>query len=150
MMQVDVENVFNNMFWIVILKKLWDVGKPLVSIIIFTKLFHCVHFSLLPTWATWRRGHHYWIIFKHEVGWPLGGLLFILAHYWTFLKTITQALNYVLPSLVGDIHIMGHMNEIVSTFDHLLTQLALIGLKVKVSKCKLWRPIGILLGIKVP
>jgi hypothetical protein len=27
-------------------------------------------FSLLLAWGTWKRGHHYWIIFKHEVGWP--------------------------------------------------------------------------------
>jgi hypothetical protein len=29
------------------------------------------------------------------------------------------------------------MNEIIHAFDHLLTQLALVGLRVKVSKCKL-------------
>jgi hypothetical protein len=31
--------------------------------------FMCSFFSLLPAWATWRRGHHYWIIFKHKVKW---------------------------------------------------------------------------------
>jgi hypothetical protein len=30
----------------------------------------CSCFSLLLTWATCGRGHHYWIIFKHEARWP--------------------------------------------------------------------------------
>jgi hypothetical protein len=67
---------------------------------------------------------------------PLGGLLFVLAHYQVFLKTFMWAPNSVFPSLVDDIHIMGLMNEISRTFDHLSTQLAQVGLKVKVSKCK--------------
>jgi hypothetical protein len=50
---------------------------------------------------------------------------------------------------MDDTHIMVLMNEITYAFDHLLTQLALVGLKVKVSKCKLWNPLGISLGIKI-
>jgi hypothetical protein len=45
---------------------------------------------------------------------------------------------------------MSPMNEIVSTFDHLLTKLTLIVLKVKVSKCKLCNPLGIPSSIKNP
>jgi len=41
--------------------------------------------------------------------------------------------NYIFPSLTDDTHIMGPMNEITRTFDHLLTQLTLVGLRVKVS-----------------
>jgi hypothetical protein len=41
---------------------------------------------------------------------------------------------------------MGLMNEIILAFDHLSTQLALIGFRVKVSKCKLWNPSRIFLG----
>jgi hypothetical protein len=52
---------------------------------------------------------------------PLGGLLFALAHYQTFLKTITQAPKCVFPSLVDDMHIVGIVSEVVPTFDHLLT-----------------------------
>jgi hypothetical protein len=33
---------------------------------------------------------------------------------------------------------MGPMNKIIPTFDHILTQLVLVKLKVKVSKCKFW------------
>ncbi len=69
---------------------------------------------------------------------PLRGPLFVLAQYRILLETITWASNYVFPSLTNDTHIMGPMNEITCTFDHLLTQLALVGLKVKVSKCKFW------------
>ncbi len=44
---------------------------------------------------------------------------------------------------------MGPLNEISHVFYHLLTQLTLVGLMVKVSKCKLWNPLGISLGIKI-
>jgi len=42
------------------------------------------------------------------------------------------------------------MNEITCTFDHLSTQLALVGLRVKVSKCKLWSPLGISPSVEIP
>ncbi len=48
---------------------------------------------------------------------------------------------------MNDTHIV---EKIVRAFDHLLTQLAIVRLKVKVSKCKLWSPSGISLGIKIP
>jgi len=41
------------------------------------------------------------------------------------------------------------MNEITHAFDHILNQLALIGLRVKVSKCKVWNPSRISLSIKI-
>ncbi len=31
----------------------------------------CSFFFLFPAWVAWRRGHHYWIIFRHEATWPL-------------------------------------------------------------------------------
>jgi hypothetical protein len=42
------------------------------------------------------------------------------------------------------------MNEIIHTLNHLSTQLARIGLKVKMSKCQLWNPSRISLNIKIP
>jgi hypothetical protein len=47
-------------------------------------------------------------------------------------------------------HIVGPMKEIVLAIDHLLTQLALVGLKIKVSKCRLWSPLGISSSIEIP
>jgi hypothetical protein len=41
---------------------------------------------------------------------------------------------------MNDIHIVGPMNEITYAFGHLLTQLTLVGLRVKVLKYKLWSP----------
>jgi hypothetical protein len=41
------------------------------------------------------------------------------------------------------------MSEIISTFDHLSTQLTLVELRVKVLKCKLWNPSGIFSSIKI-
>jgi hypothetical protein len=42
------------------------------------------------------------------------------------------------------------MNKIILAFDHLLTQLTLIGLKVKQSKCRLWSPLRVSLSIEIP
>jgi hypothetical protein len=50
---------------------------------------------------------------------------------------------------VDDTHIMGLLNEITPAFDHLSTQLALVGLKVKISKCKFLSPLKISLGIEI-
>jgi len=138
MMQVDVENDFNNFFWIIIFKELCDVEGPLANIVPFTKLFYGAHFSFY-----FQHGQHVEGVTVIESfssmkqGDFLGGLLFALAHYWTFLKTIVWAPNCVFPSLTNDAHIVGPLNEIACTFDHLLTQLILVGLKAKVSKCKL-------------
>jgi len=70
-----------------------------------------------------QKSDHYWIIYRHEVRWPLKSFLFVFAHYWVFLKTITQAPNCIFPFLMDDTHIMGPLSEIIRTFDHLLTQL---------------------------
>jgi hypothetical protein len=67
----------------------------------------------------------------------LGGPLFVSAHYRTFLETVACAPNCIFPSLIDDTHITGPMNEIIHAFDHLSTQLTLVGLRVKVSRCKL-------------
>jgi hypothetical protein len=50
---------------------------------------------------------------------------------------------------MDDNHIVGLMNEISHAFNHLLTQLALVGLRVKVAKCKLWNPSGFSPGMKI-
>ncbi len=71
---------------------------------------------------------------------PLGGPIFVLAHYRSFLKTIAWASNYVFPSLTDDIYIVGLMNEF---FLHLwppFNPISQVGLRVKVSKCKFWSP----------
>ncbi len=51
---------------------------------------------------------------------------------------------------MDDTHIVGPLSDITCAFDHLSTQLALVGLKVKVLKWKIWSPLGICLGIKIP
>jgi hypothetical protein len=42
------------------------------------------------------------------------------------------------------------MNEFSHAFDHLSTQSTLLGLRVKVSKCKLWSPSKIFPDVKIP
>jgi len=51
---------------------------------------------------------------------------------------------------VDDTHILVPLNDITRAFDHLLTELTLIGFRVNVSKCKLWNPSRIFPGIKIP
>jgi hypothetical protein len=151
MMQIDIENAFINVSWTVISKKLQNVERVLANIVPFYQaILWCSFFSLLLTWVAWSKGHHYLIIFKHKARWPLKGHLFALAHYWTLLKTIVQAFNCVFQSLMDNTHIGGPMNEIVLAFDHLLTQLTLVGLRIKVSKCKLWSPLRISSKIEIP
>jgi len=151
MMQIDVKNVFNRISRATIFRELCVVKGPLVSIIPFTKLFYGAHFSIY-----YQHGRHVEGVAIIESssstrqGDPLKGYLFILAHYQALLETIAQAPNYVFPSLVDDIRIVGPMNEITSASDHLLTQLTQVGIKIKVSKCKLWNPSGIFLGIEIP
>ncbi len=104
----------------------------------FTRLFYGVHSSFY-----YQHGRHVEgvPIIKSFLGMkkgdPLGGPLFTLARHRTFLKTIAHVLNCVFPSLTDDSHIVRPMNEITCAFDHLLTQLALIALRVKVSNYKL-------------
>jgi hypothetical protein len=52
---------------------------------------------------------------------PLGGPLFVFAHYQSLLEAIVRTTNYVFPSLTNNIHIVGPMNEITNAFDHLST-----------------------------
>jgi hypothetical protein len=65
------------------------LGGPLANIIFFTKLFYGVHFSLY-----YQHGQHEEGVTIIESssstkqGDPLRDLLFALAHYQTFLKTI--------------------------------------------------------------
>jgi hypothetical protein len=46
MMQVDVENAFNNVFWTIIFKELCEAKEPLANIVSFTRLFDGVHFFI--------------------------------------------------------------------------------------------------------
>jgi hypothetical protein len=81
-MQVDIENAFNNVFRIVFFFKLWDVKRPLTSIILFTRLFYGVRFSLY-----YQHGQHKEGVTIIELsssmkqGDLLGNPLFALIHY---------------------------------------------------------------------
>ncbi len=108
--------------------------------VIVTRLFYDVHFSLY-----YQHGHVEGItIIESSLGMrqgdALGGPLFILAQYQTIIKTIAWASNYIFPSLTNDTYIVRPLSEITCAFGHLLTQLTLAQLRVKVSKCKLWNP----------
>jgi hypothetical protein len=81
-MQVDVENAFNNVSQTVIIKKLWDVKSPLANIISFTKLFCGVQFSLYYQHKQHKKRVTIIESFSStRQGAPLGGFLFALIHY---------------------------------------------------------------------
>jgi hypothetical protein len=63
-------------------KDFWQTLSPLPC------CFMVLIFLFTTSMTTWGGGHRYWIIFKHEVKWTLGGLLFALAHYRTLLKIV--------------------------------------------------------------
>ncbi len=137
MMQVNIKHIFSSVSQVVIFKKLCDVEGTLANIVPFTRFFYDVHPSLY-----YQHGQNVEGVTIIESssstkqGDPLGGPLFVLAHYRTFLETITQAPNYIFPSLTDDTHIMGPKNEITYAFDHLSTQLTLIGFRVKMQALK--------------
>ncbi len=118
--------------------------------LLFTKLFCGAHFSLYHQNEQHVEGA---MIIESSLGTrqcdSLKGPLFTLAHYWALLETITWASSYIFPSLLDNIHIVEPMSEITHAFEHLLTQLAFVGLKVKVSKCKLWSPLNISPSIEI-
>ncbi len=51
---------------------------------------------------------------------------------------------------MDDTHVLGLMNEITHAFDHFLTRLALVGLRVKMSKCELFSLLDISSNIEIP
>jgi hypothetical protein len=69
MMQVNVENIFNNIFQAINFREFQDVRGHLVSIIPFTMLFYGVHYSLY-----YQHGQHedgiiiIEFFLKHKVG----------------------------------------------------------------------------------
>jgi hypothetical protein len=110
---------------------IWRTFSPLPS------CFVCSFFFLLLTWVACGRGHHYWVIFRHEARWPLKRFFIYFGPLLNSFKNHHTGPQLHLPFLIDDTHIMGPMSEIIHIFDHLMTQLALVGLRVKVSKCKL-------------
>jgi len=70
-----------------------------VNIVLFTKSFYGAHYSFYHQHEQHKKGI---IIIESSSGMkqgdPLNGLLFALAHYQTFLKTIAQTFNCVFPS----------------------------------------------------
>jgi hypothetical protein len=101
MIQIDIENTFNNISQIVIFKELQGARGFLAIITPFTKLFlRCLFFFYYQ-----HRQHENKVTIIESTsstkqGDPLGGHLFALTHYRTFLKTIayTPHLCLSIPS----------------------------------------------------
>jgi hypothetical protein len=105
---------------------------------------------LLPAWATWKRGHHYWVIFKHKARWPRRCIFICLGPLSSIPRNHYMSSHLCISIPNGRYPHCGLYEWNVFAFNHLSTQLALIGLKVWVSMCKLWNPSGISLGLEIP
>jgi len=57
-------------FFKLLLKNLWNVKGLQQTLFLYQVVLWCSFLFKLSTWAAQRRGHHYWIIFKHEAKWP--------------------------------------------------------------------------------
>jgi hypothetical protein len=62
----------------------------------------CSLFSLLLTWVANGGGHHYWVIFKHEIGKPPRRYFICFGHHRALLETIMWIPNYFFPSLINN------------------------------------------------
>jgi hypothetical protein len=75
---------------------------------------------------------------------PLGGALFVLAHFKA-LHSIANFFPFCLfPSIVDDIHIINPPSIVSSTYKHFQTKLHVISLSIQVQKCVAWSPFGLL------
>jgi len=56
MMQIDIEHIFNNIYWTIIFFKLCDVEGPLANIVPFTMLFYGAHSFFITKMSNMWRG----------------------------------------------------------------------------------------------
>jgi len=147
MMQINVENVFNNIFQVIIFRKLqelWDLWWTLSP----SSCYFIVFIILFSTnMGNMRKGSLLLNFFWHEVRWPPRRSFIYFGPLFIIPRNHYMSPQLCLSILANDTHIVG---KIIPTFDHLLTRLAIVGLKVKVSKCKLWSPSQIFLSIETP
>ncbi len=80
---------------------------------------------------------------------PLGGFFICFGSLSNSPKDHHACPQLCISILNGWYSHRGAYSEITHAFDHFSTQLALVGLRVKVLKCKLWSPLGIFPSIKV-
>ncbi len=111
----------------------WSLSPLLGCFIVFILLF------ITSMGGIWK-GHHYQIIFWHEVRWPHRRSIICFVPLSSSFKD-----HHACPQLRLSILNKGYSHHGAYEWnyvclDHLSTQLALIGLRVKVSKCKLWNP----------
>jgi len=109
----------------------------------------CTFFFLLLAWATCGGDHHYWIIFRHEARWPLRRFFIHFGPLSNFSRNHCVGPQLCLSIPNGRFPHRGAYEWTFLAFDHLLTQLIQVGLKVKVSKCRFWSPSRIFLSIEI-
>ncbi len=71
---------------------------------------------------------------------PLGGALFVLAHFRALHSTTSCFPSCLFPSIIDDTHIIGPypLSIISSTYEHFQTKLRAIGLSIQLQKCVAW------------
>ncbi len=122
---------------------LWWTLAPLSSCFIMFILFFIINMGDIL------KGSHYLIIFRHEARWPFN-MSFIC-----FVPLSKSPRNhYTSPQLHLSILIGQYLDHKAFEWNYWClwphsTQLTLVGLGVKVSKCKLWNPLRISPCIKI-
>jgi hypothetical protein len=150
--QLHVANIFNSMSKGVIFQELRVVGGNIIQFIPFVYAFYAFESPLFYN-------HH-----NHEdnitivilsimgtrQGGPLGGALFVLAHFRALCFIINHFFSYVFPSIVDDTHIIGPPSIISSPYEHFQTELCAIDLSIQPQKCVMWSPSNLLLDFNTP
>ncbi len=116
-LQVDVWNTFNLISWTTIFQELWFSIGTLDKFLSFVRWFYACPSPLCLSKASRHRDLIF--ISSESSTWqgdPLGGMLFALVHFHTFHPTIAAHRNYVFPSLINDVHIIGLTSNVLPFF----------------------------------
>ncbi len=83
-------------------------------------------------------------------GEALGEALFALAHFRALRFIVSHFPSCLIPSTVNNIHIIGLLSFISSTYEHFQTKLCVIGLIIQPHNCVAWSPFGLLFDFNTP
>jgi hypothetical protein len=81
---------------------------------------------------------------------PLERALFALAHFKALRCTTSHFSSYLFPSIANDIHIIGPISIVSSTYEHSQIELCATCLFIQPLKCVTWSPFGLSLDFNTP
>jgi hypothetical protein len=118
-LQLDVTNAFNSVSKGVIFLKLHAISGDIIQFIPFVHAFYTFESPLFYSHHN-REGDV--TIIPSAMGTlqsdPLGGSLFVLAHFRVLCFTASHFPSYLFPSIVNNTHIIGPPSIVSSTYEH--------------------------------